>query len=257
MSLLGARLDGSLSNRRMTDRRRLRVLPRRDLATRSKGQARGKETALAGLVTRQICRMNPSRQSQLLYRGLQVRRQPPRRRRLVVGRRAALRGSAKRLKLPWGMRNPTSKPAAAAPQARITRGSAQRFTLSRGVRYPTSKPAAAAPQARIMSRATACPTRRRPTILWHSTAKSVWMPKRCRSRTRAHLLPYRMGRMHLSTPPFAFYAGSLHRSTCAMAEILNPAKFELPSVLYAKARSSSRAAASYAVHRTLNLRGER
>ena len=167
MSLLGARLDGSLSNRRMTDRRRLRVLPRRDLATRSKGQARGKETALAGLVTRQICRMNPSRQSQLLYRGLQVRRQPPRRRRLVVGRRAALRGSAKRLKLPWGMRNPTSKPAAAAPQARITRGSAQRFTLSRGVRYPTSKPAAAAPQARIMSRATACPTRRRSTILRH------------------------------------------------------------------------------------------
>ena len=161
MSLLGARLDGSLSNRRMTDRRRLRVLPRRDLATRSKGQARGKETALAGLVTRQICRMKASRQSQLLYRGLQVRRQPPRRRRLVVGRRAALRGSAKRLKLPWGMRNPTSKPAAAAPQARITRGSAQRFTLSRGVRYPTSKPAAAAPQARIMSRATACPTRRR------------------------------------------------------------------------------------------------
>ena len=54
-----------------------------------------------------------------------------------------------------------------------------------------------------------------------------------------------------------FYAGSLHRSTCAMAEILNPAKFELPSVLNAKARSSSRAAASYAVHRTLNLRGER
>ena len=159
MSLLGARLDGSLSNRRMTDRCRFRVIPRRDLATRSKGQARGKETALAGLVTRQICRMKASRQS--LYRGLQVRRQPPRRHRLVVGRRAALRGSAKRLKLPWGMRNPTSKPAAAAPQARITRGSAQRFTLSRGVRYPTSKPAAAAPQARIMSRATACPTRRR------------------------------------------------------------------------------------------------
>ena len=138
MSLLGARLDGSLSIRRMTDRRRLRVLPRRDLATRSKGQARGKETALAGLVTRQICRMKASRQSQLLYRGLQVRRQPPRRRRLVVGRRAALRGSAKRLKHPCGMRHPTSKPAAAAPQARIT------------------------------SRATTCPTRRRcSTILWH------------------------------------------------------------------------------------------
>ena len=223
MSLLGARLDGSLSNRRMTDRRRLRVLPRRDLATRSKGQARGKETALAGLVTRQICRMNASRQSQLLYRGLQVRRQPPRRRRLVVGRRAALRGSAKRLKLPWGMRHPTSKPAATAPQARITSraalcGSAQRFTLSWGVRHPTSKPAAAAPQARITSRATACPTRRRPTILWHSTAKSVWMPKRCRSRTRAHLLPYRMGRMHLSTPHRLLFM----RAACTGARVQWP-----------------------------------